>query len=173
VPVTGREVLVLYNYFLFAHELRARDIRSTPLVCHPLSGGQVPEEVIIHELNMRGWHLALATVIEGWRDLKRKDPTFGDPLVDALLGRETGKVRKVRRGCFGLRRRTRRETFADLVVDARHDFAHFKPRYLPPRWRRLEVEAGPYPKQLHDAFEAYFAGWFHAQRRERDERAGG
>jgi hypothetical protein len=122
---------------------------------------------------VRGWHLALATVIDGWRNLKRKASTLGDRMVDDLLARETGKVRL---GCVDRKGRSqpdRPETFADLVVDARHDFDHFKPKYLPKRWRRLEAEAGTFPRQLHEAFEMFFLTWFHQQQLLREAKSGG
>jgi hypothetical protein len=63
----------------------------------------------------------------------------------------------------------KKETCADLLIDARHDFAHFQPRYLPRRWRRLEVDAGHLPGEIHSAFENFFLMWFHNQKRLREE----
>jgi hypothetical protein len=67
---TGREILILYNHFFFACDMRSRWLKGEPPSAQPISGGAVPEAVILSTLQDRVWLAALYAVVEGWNEFE-------------------------------------------------------------------------------------------------------
>lgn len=172
---TGRDILILYNYFLFAHEMNALEGRGGPPACQPISGGAVPERTIMSGMYYRAWIGGLYAVVEGWNGLKLNKPFAWDgptaeylahcqARINSLLAKQTG-------------RKTRRkpqapevdETLEDLLRKARHKVFHFEPSYLPGALRDLEMKgvSRRWPKQLHEQFTLFFQEWFRSEREKR------
>lgn len=168
---TGRDILILYNYFLFAHDMAARWVKGETHSCQPLSGGAVPEEAIISGLYDRAWIASLYAVVEGWNGLRLRTPTkwegpnggeylsFCQARVNATLAEKTGEL--TRRKANGPEVE---ETYEDLLRRARNKVFHFEPSYLPDELRRfyMEAEERRWPRRLHENFVMFFTAWFMA-----------
>ena len=165
---TGREILILYNYFLFAADMQARFIKGDPPSCSPVSGGAVPEATILSGLYDRTWLGALYAVVEGWTQLGLSEPTTWNgskadylarcqETINGLLATRTGE--KTRRKGGGPEVD---ETYEDLLRRARNKVFHFEADYLPEPIRRFHLAADRirWAQQLHDWFVQFFAAWF-------------
>jgi len=165
----GRDVLILYNYFLFAADMRARFLKGDAPSCQPVSSGAVPEAAIISMLYDRAWLAGLYAVVEGWTELGLKTPASWEgsqapylglcqEKINEILGSPTGKKTTRERGGPEVD-----ETFEDLLRRARNKVFHFEPAYTPDAIRRFHMEAEAphrWPQQLHDWFVQFFAAWF-------------
>jgi hypothetical protein len=138
--VDDRHTLALHRYFIQADQMRQHFVET-------LRDGPAPFEEMEHVyqwLYQGLWYASLYVVVEGWWQLKLKDPT-----VDELLT----------------------SNYVDLLKRYRNGVFHYQKTYYDDRFVNFMRPSGTpeWVNDLHAAFGRFFLAWF-AERRAAKER---
>ena len=173
--VDDRALFDLYQYFLFASDLRERADKYEPPPRRALLRREVATAVILRAMNERVWAASLYAVVEGWNGLKLNVPcawegrenaaelSLSQAQINALLASPTGKRTVRKSGGPDVD-----ETFEDLLRHVRNKVFHFEPSRRHDHVGRFAREAWDaprrWPQQLHEAFRVFFVRWARSHR---------